>query len=1198
MDASDEIYYFNGSICVVDPVPLVCDDHKCRANYWSCGDGECIPHLNRYIYQTYHTGLENCFNMREFNHMCELAHRYSLWTKPDGLCAQSGYNDSSLLPSDGKYTCVYLIRCAFSKGAAINCPCNGDNCNRFMEEVCELTSTYPYPNRGIIRPWFVQFYYWKRIWYDKTPHYHLLISSILCRGYALVITRQDFVYILFDRFSYIISDIEKFKCAEINEKYRKYTWPHQYPATCWNNSFTFNGRPYAFFDICPKMDYCFSQYRIRDGLIDCFDGKDEINYSLANVNHCQNIRRHRFQCRGAPTTCLSVSQLSVLPDEQNYCIDNSNKMINGHGRYLSGIHCNTMNVLNECSLLRYYIGNSSMLNSSFIDTNDDNSSMKQISSTVPFHYYCDTFWDDPLNHMDEDHDFCKVWLCRNDQFQCRTGQCIPLDWVCDGDWDCSDASDEHGLPNNWTGHNEHLSKKLNDRKEICAKNDLTLPFQDLCDFEYEYPCYRAMVPDPLNIFAYPPCINISQIGNGIVDCYGGLDEKNTLEYPKGRMLGHVLCCEEGCIEYIYACLNGSRCQTSLICSLYSKNSSWCDGDADVVCLNGICKKNARCNRILECPHGEDEYWCIKPTTTRDLILYRRTKRMNLAASHAIRKVFVPIFPKGDTQNTEKKRILSSHQQILATSLSSDNSTQPIDPKFFYMCNQGFPLYIPSSNDVYCVCPPSYYGRACEYFSDRISIIIHFDLITFPTLTSTKLLTIVAYLYLNHNVIDHHIFHIIPLLEMNHQRKYGFYLVHSRLDALWAYKRQRFFNRTNIINEHPYSVHFDIYSLTNNQTNELGSFHHTIYFDFLPALRLATVLKFPSWFNNMTLNPCVSNPCNSNSTCKPILNRNHSYYCSCKSGYSGKDCQNYDKKCLSYCNTKSVCRPKSRGLITKYNHPLCICPLGYFGPRCYIENEACKSSPCERNLTCHITNDPSGEKPFICTYPGQTDEDRYEHETVIEIRINMKIAATVSTVQFYDSNEKTNQLILRHQQIVHNLQKMIRSSHRKILISSIGMLKIYQDFLYPRYFLLYYRPSSQSINLTVTPEECLHASTILSQSSIPAVFQYHRICKSNPNRTCFYDSIYLCLCDNMNRAECFGHIHDIDQCQECFATGRCIKGNLHQSIDFVCICPHCTQGSRCEFSLQAFGITLDSLLVSKGEIADFSTSSNFEVLGAT
>ena len=48
-------------------------------------------------------------------------------------------------------------------------------------------------------------------------------------------------------------------------------------------------------------------------------------------------------------------------------------------------------------------------------------------------------------------------LCKNFNgvyliYRCKSGQCIPLAWVCDGDNDCSDASDEEPV-------NEQCSKE-------------------------------------------------------------------------------------------------------------------------------------------------------------------------------------------------------------------------------------------------------------------------------------------------------------------------------------------------------------------------------------------------------------------------------------------------------------------------------------------------------------------------------------------------------------------------------------------------------------------------------------------------------------------------------------------------------------------------------------------------------------------
>lgn len=45
------------------------------------------------------------------------------------------------------------------------------------------------------------------------------------------------------------------------------------------------------------------------------------------------------------------------------------------------------------------------------------------------------------------HDYCNCSLegrveCRSTEYLCSDGQCINLDWRCDGDDDCEDKSDE------------------------------------------------------------------------------------------------------------------------------------------------------------------------------------------------------------------------------------------------------------------------------------------------------------------------------------------------------------------------------------------------------------------------------------------------------------------------------------------------------------------------------------------------------------------------------------------------------------------------------------------------------------------------------------------------------------------------------------------------------------------------------------
>jgi hypothetical protein len=98
-------------------------------------------------------------------------------------------------------------------------------------------------------------------------------------------------------------------------------------------------------------------------------------------------------------------------------------------------------------------------------------------------------------------------------------------------------------------------------------------------------------------------------------------------------------------------------------------------------------------------------------------------------------------------------------------------------------------------------------------------------------------------------------------------------------------------------------------------------------------------------------------------------------------------------------------------------------------------------------------------------------------------------------------------------------------------------------------------------------------------SVPSVFKYHHICQNNTERFCFYDENYFCICqDDHYRAECFILDIEYDHCSKCLSGGKCLQGDLKDSNNFICFCPSCHQGHLCEFSMQAFGFTVDSLVV--------------------
>ena len=103
------------------------------------------------------------------------------------------------------------------------------------------------------------------------------------------------------------------------------------------------------------------------------------------------------------------------------------------------------------------------------------------------------------------------------------------------------------------------------------------------------------------------------------------------------------------------------------------------------------------------------------------------------------------------------------------------------------------------------------------------------------------------------------------------------------------------------------------------------------------------------------------------------------------------------------------------------------------------------------------------------------------------------------------------------------------------------------------------------------------------NSTTSVFFYHRICQAKQNTntsfTCFRDFNYLCVCNSdHSRAECFGYNRSLDQCSLCLSNGYCVKGELNDRSDFICLCPRCFHGQMCQYSTEFMSFTLDSLLV--------------------
>ena len=587
LDWSDEKELYNDQSCAFQGASFECDDRMCLRNQWSCGDGQCID--NRLNFQQEYT-YRQCRSLRDQFHMCEWNHVENQWTLPNGKCYRSSdYEETLLRPRNDSEKCLYFIKCVLSQGLEKNCPCKDDsNCLHRLEVPCP-SGVIGYPNGALIAPYIFTFY--TAVPYEsiKTPDRMEIKGIIRCRGRP---TEQ--LHVLSYQISLDLNQLEASLCKSVegivSEKFR------------YADSRTFNNRSYHFFDVCQMSNKYISAYCIRDGYKDCAYKEDEEENDRF-ANSCSNIQRHRFRCSEEQSTCLPVTKLG---DYESDCANNRDEWWMEGERDLWNAVCKQYSKV-DCEFLRQYVQTSGNMGRT-------NSSNEQLQlPKIPFHSYCDTFWY-TSSKDDENIALCQQWWkCPENQWQCRSGQCIDRQWLLDRQWDCVDASDEQGLvfPSNYSSLHQSSPLELKHLAEQFQTLYGNQSFWKVCNFSIEYPCIRANVVDPFNLTQNRPCIGLHQIGDDRVDCAGGVDERNTLKHCLSpTMLGNSFQCSANptCIDYIFHC--SERYDDIYVqCYGYEKTSN-CSSESAFTCLDGQRMTNARCNLQFDCSHGEDELFCF------------------------------------------------------------------------------------------------------------------------------------------------------------------------------------------------------------------------------------------------------------------------------------------------------------------------------------------------------------------------------------------------------------------------------------------------------------------------------------------------------------------------------------------------------------------------------------------------------------
>ncbi|XP_041975505.1 very low-density lipoprotein receptor isoform X7 [Aricia agestis] len=200
-------------------------------------------------------------------------------------------------------------------------------------------------------------------------------------------------------------------------------------------------------------------------------------------------------------------------------------------------------------------------------------------------------------------------VCTAKQFQCANGKCISLAWVCEGENDCGDNSDEN------IAECKKESRTCT-TSEFRCKTGRCIPMSWRCDSEKDCSDGSDEEPSICKVEAcgpeeftcrgkYGECVPLTWMCDDNMDCTDGSDEK---------------ACNETCRSDEFTCGNGKCIQQRWVCD---GDDDCGDGTDEVKCPTPTCQPNShfscadghcvsarwRCDGDIDCPDGSDETGC-------------------------------------------------------------------------------------------------------------------------------------------------------------------------------------------------------------------------------------------------------------------------------------------------------------------------------------------------------------------------------------------------------------------------------------------------------------------------------------------------------------------------------------------------------------------------------------------------------------
>ncbi|CAF1027141.1 unnamed protein product [Rotaria sordida] len=371
-------------------------------------------------------------------------------------------------------------------------------------------------------------------------------------------------------------------------------------------------------------------------------------------------------------------------------------------------------------------------------------------------------------------------------------------------------------------------------------------------------------------------------------------------------------------------------------------------------------------------------------------------------------------------------------------------TRSYNPKVALRCNRGMNARLWLGGKKYnyrCFCPPSYYGKLCQYQNQRVSLTLRL----LPIDRYSIYEIVVKLIDDNYEINSYQKF--VFLSSWGCSMKFNTYLLYS--------------TRPKDISKN-YSLHIDVFDKTNMKY--YASWYLTIPFLFLPINRLVAQLNIP--YRQVEIDHSCNLKCRNNDRCMKYVNT-EIFFCQCHDNWSGTLCD-IPTNCADY-STDSIC------IGSMNNQSICVCPNNKFGPRCLLTS--CLSNTCQNNgrLT---------KKKFSCICPNEFYGTKYEYRK-IRLDISFEKMANPSHILIYIgiiSNDSYPKHMVMFQKLKHKQHSVtfhiLEAFH--IVFAKINhnyFLIVLQQ--YPRHFI----STLISSNRQCAPINELFTSTVMTMAYI-------------------------------------------------------------------------------------------------------------------